>query len=122
MTDEVRLFDSYTRGQSSVAAGGLLNEWSDVSFESFGVGLLADDVAETGDHLSLMVGQPVRVESARAKLRVPTGRTEDGQVVTEKETDDDASLIAGAFVRLNPDHDPDAKPDLGIGVRSRLSF
>lgn len=38
------------------------------------VGLLTDDVAEEGVHLSLMVGQPVRVGDAEAKLTLPTGR------------------------------------------------
>ena len=143
--DELRLFGSYTSGRSSLssAGSGLLGDWSDVRTESFGIGLLADDVAEDGDHLSLMVGQPVRVQKADAKLTLPTGRTEDGRVLSERQTvdlapdareisleatyqfaldDGDKSLAAGTFARFNPDHDGDADPDLGIGLRYSLRF
>ncbi|MGI9417081.1 MAG: S8 family serine peptidase [Geminicoccaceae bacterium] len=143
--DDLRLFGSYTSGRSllSAGSGGLIGDWSDVSTESFGVGLLADDVAEEGDHLSLMVGQPVRVQEATATLTLPTGRTEDGRVLSERRAvdlapdareisleatyqfaldDDDASLAVGTLARFNPDHDGDAEPDLGIGLRYSLRF
>jgi hypothetical protein len=143
--DDLRLFGSYTSGRSSLSSvgGGLLDDWSNVRTESFGLGLLADDLAEDGDHLSLMVGQPVRVQQANAKLTLPTGRTEEGSVLSESRTvnlapdareisleatyqfaldDDDASLAAGTFVRFNPDHDDQAEPDVGLGFRYSLKF
>ncbi|MDH3663204.1 MAG: hypothetical protein OEU92_24825 [Alphaproteobacteria bacterium] len=143
--DDLRLFGSYTSGRSSLSVGdsGLIGDWSDVRTESFGVGLLADDVAEVGDHLSLMIGQPVRVQDAKATLTLPTSRSEDGRVLSESRTvdlapdareisleatyqfaldDDDVSLAAGTFARINPDHERNAEPDLGIGFRYQLRF
>ena len=141
----LRLFGSYTNGRSAISGSGssIVGDWSDVRTESFGVGLLADDVAEEGDHLSLMVGQPIRVQNAKAALTLPTGRTEDGRVLSERRTvdlapdareisleatyqfalgDEDTSIAAGTFARFNPDHDGDAAPDLGIGLRYSLRF
>ena len=88
--DDLHLFGSYTSGRSSLSTGGsaLIGNWSDMRTESFGIGLLADDVAEDGDHLTLMVGQPVRVQEAKATLTLPTGRTEDGRVLSERRTVD----------------------------------
>lgn len=68
-------------------------------------------------------------------------RTEDGRVLTEQRKvdlapsgrelsleasyqfaldDDRTALAVGGFARLNPDHDPSASADLGIGVRFGL--
>jgi hypothetical protein len=141
----VRLFGAYARGRSSLSTGsnGLISDWSTVATESFGLGLLVDDLAETGDRLSMMIGQPMRAEDVSARISVPVGRTEDGQVLTDTrrvdlaptgreialETtyqfaldDNDASFEAGAFVRFNPNHAPNAEPDVGIGFRYRLTF
>jgi len=85
----------------------------------------------------------MRVEQASANLSAPIGRTEDGQVLTETRRvdlasagreialeatyqfaldEEDMTLATDAFVRLNPDHDPNADPDVGIGLRYRLTF
>ncbi len=145
VTEDVRLFGAYARGRSSLSSGdgGMIGDWSTAATESFGLGLLVGDLAEDGDRLSLMVGQPMRVEEASADLSVPVGRTEDGQVLSETQRvdlapagreialeatyqfaldDENTSFETGAFVRLNPDHDPNAEPDVGIGVRYRLTF
>ncbi|MGI9449569.1 MAG: hypothetical protein ACR2QH_02810, partial [Geminicoccaceae bacterium] len=145
ITDDVSLFGSYTRGEASVSTGGtsLLSDWSTAKVESFGAGMIAKDVAMESDRLTLMAGQPLRVEEASATLTVPTGRTADGRVVNESErvdlapeareialeaiysfdvNDDGDNLAMGTFVRLNPDHDPNADPDAGIGIRYRMSW
>ncbi len=143
VTDDVRLFGGYSRGSASLSGGGLLADWSKVETESFGGGLVVDGVVEDRDRLTVMIGQPMRVTDAEAELRLPVGRTEEGRVVTETrrvdlapegrelslETsyrfaldDDSASLVTGAFARLNPGHDPEAEVDLGIGMRYQLQF
>lgn len=147
VTERVKLFGSYSSGWTDIGTGAngstLFDHWSTVRSEAFGVGLLASDVIEKGDGLTVMVGQPLRVTDGSATVDVPVGRTEDGKVLSEKAKvdlspgamevttemayrfalDHDAgSLSTGTFVRLNPDHDPDADPDVGVGVRYQLKF
>jgi hypothetical protein len=147
VTDHVRLFGAYSSGWTDIGTGSngatLFDGWSTVQSEAFGVGLAASDVVEAGDGLTLMVGQPLRVTEGSATVDVPVGRTEAGGVITEKgrvdlspgareiateltyrfALDNDAgSLSTGAFLRLNPDHDPNADPDVGVGLRYQLAF
>jgi hypothetical protein len=90
-----------------------------------------------------MVGQPLRVTEGTADVTVPVGRTADGRLLRERAEldlspdareiafeavydfaldDEDQSLTAGSFVRLNPDHDPDADPDIGFGMSYQIKF
>jgi hypothetical protein len=145
LTEKVSLFGAYTRGETDASGGGnsLLSNYSALSSEAFGAGLVMTDVAEKGDGLSLIIGQPLRVTEGSAEVTVPTGRNENGEVTQESATldlapdgreiaieavynvaldDANQSLSAGSFVRLNPDHDPDADPDVGLGLTYKLRF
>lgn len=147
ITEKLRLFGAYSSGWTDISTGdgrsSLFDGWSEVRSDAFGIGLAATDVLEEEDGLTLMVGQPLRVREGAATATVPVGRTDSGDVIAESgkidlspggqeittemayrfALDDQASsLSAGAFVRLNPDHDPDADPDLGIGMRYQLKF
>lgn len=145
LTDDVSVFGSYTRGDTTVSTGSasLLSDWSTAKVEAFGIGMVTKDLATSHDRLTLMAGQPLRVDESSATLTVPVGRTEDGGVVTESGrvdlapegreialeaiysfdvSDDGDNLALGTFVRLNPDHDPNADPDAGIGLRYRMSW
>lgn len=145
VTERVSLFGAYSRGNTDASGGGnsLLSNYSTIHSEAFGAGLVMADLAEKGDGLSLMVGQPLRVTEGSADVTVPTSRNEDGTIVQEGATldlapegreialeavynvalnDEDQALTAGSFVRFNPDHDPDADPDIGIGLTYKLKF
>ena len=145
ITEDVSLFGAYSRGRSSTstANGSVLSDFSNTVSEAFGAGLVVDDIFHDDDGLTLMVGQPLRVASGSADVTVSVGRTEDGKVLKEtvradlspdeREIATEAvyrtslgeeghDLTAGAFARFNPDHDPDAAPDFGIGIKYRLSF
>jgi hypothetical protein len=145
VTERLSLFGSYTRGRGSADGGAasLLGDYSALEADAFGVGLVLRELAREGDGLSVMVGQPLRVTEGTATVTVPTGRTPDGRVLSEQATvdlapagreiaaetvyklalgDGDQSLATGMFVRLNPDHDPDASPDLGLGMRYQWRF
>ena len=145
VTDKISLFGSYSQGRSSTSSGSgsLLDSFSTTKAEAFGVGFVMQDVVNEGDGFSVIVGQPLRVSAGSADITVPVGRTEDGGVLTESAKVDlspeareitteavyrfaldneSQSLSTGAFVRLNPDHDPDASPDIGIGFKYRLLF
>lgn len=145
VTDKFSLFGAYSQGQSSTssATASLLDEFSTTRAEAFGAGFVMKDLVDDGDGLSVMVGQPLRVSTGSADITVPVGRTEDGGVLTETARTDltpdareiateavyrialnhsDQELSTGAFVRFNPDHDPDASPDVGLGIKYRLRF
>ncbi len=146
VTTKLALFGAYTRGSSTASAGGssLLGDYSQLASDAFGAGLLLRDVAADGDGFSLMVGQPLRITDGSATVDVPVSRSVDGQVQRESAEVDLApegreiateavyrfaltdashqSLATGAFLRLNPDHDPNAAPDLGVGVRYQWRF
>ncbi|MGI9437817.1 MAG: S8 family peptidase [Geminicoccaceae bacterium] len=145
LSKTVSLFGGYSQGRTSASArsASLLSNYSTLRSEAFGAGLVMTGVAEEGDGLSMMIGQPLRVAEGSADVTVPVGRTEDGRIVQERGTldlspdgreiafeavykfaldDEDQSLSAGSFLRLNPDHDPNADPDLGFGIKYQLSF
>ncbi len=144
VTDDLKLFGAYTYGQTDGAGGsGLVSDVSKLRSSAFGAGFSLADVASDGDGATFMVGQPLRVSKGSAEVTVPTGRTSDGEVIQDSGSldlspssreiafeatydfglqDDDHGLATGVFLRLNPDHDPDAKPDAGIGMKYRLTF
>lgn len=145
ITDKFSLFGSYSQGHSSTSAStaSLLNDFSTTKAEAFGAGFVMRDIVEVGDGFSFLVGQPLRVKAGTADITVPIGRTEDGEVLTDSAEvdlapeareitteavyrfalgDENQSLSTGAFARFNPDHDSDASPDIGIGLKYRLKF
>ena len=90
-----------------------------------------------------MVGQPLRVTEGSAEVTVRpderrTARSSGRrarwifphparEIAFETTYDfglegDDQALAAGAFLRLYPDHDPDAGPDAGFGLKYSLAF
>lgn len=145
VTEDVSLFGAYNRGQSSTSSanGSLLNDFSTTDTEAFGAGVVVKDLVLDQDGFTFMVGQPLRVTSGSADVTVPVSRNADGDVQTEtvradlspgrREIATEAvyrmnfgadghSLSTGAFARFNPDHDPDASPDLGVGIKYQLRF
>lgn len=145
MTERLSLFGAYSRGSTDASGGtdSLISDYSSISTEAFGGGLVMKDLVEESDRFTFMVGQPLRVSEGSAEVTVPVGRTEDGDVrqdraeldlspdgreiaieaVYKVALDDSAqSLTAGSFVRFNPDHDPNADPDVGFGVTYGIKF
>ncbi|MEM7041227.1 MAG: S8 family serine peptidase [Pseudomonadota bacterium] len=143
VTDDLKLFGAYSYGVTDASGGsGILSDVSTLKSSAFGAGFSLADIVSEGDGLTFVVGQPLRVSEGSADITVPTARTVDGQVIRESGTvdlspsgreiafeatydfglDDDHDLAAGVFLRLNPDHDPDASPDAGIGVKYSLTF
>ncbi|MGI9488759.1 MAG: S8 family peptidase [Geminicoccaceae bacterium] len=144
VTEDLKLFSAYTYGLTDGSGGsGLVSDVSRLRSSAFGAGFSIADIASEGDGLTFMVGQPLRVSKGSAEVTVPTGRTSDGQVIQDSGSLDlspsgrevafeatynfglqhnDHGLAAGTFLRLNPDHDPDANPDVGIGMKYKLAF
>ncbi len=146
ISDDIDWFASYSLGQASIGEGAQADivDWSGTRSEAFGAGLIVRDVARDGDGLTVMVGQPLRQDEAKATIDLPIARQPDGQVVTATETIDfapdareivteigyrlpidpggDHDLEATGFLRLNPDHDQRRDPDVGLGVSYRWRF
>jgi hypothetical protein len=145
VTKDIGLFGAYNLGQSSTSSanGSLLNDFSSTETEAFGAGMVVKDLVLDDDGFTFMVGQPLRVTSGSADVTVPVSRNENGEIQTEtvradlspsrREVATEAvyrmnfgteghSLSTGAFARFNPDHDPDASPDLGVGFKYQLRF
>lgn len=138
------LLGSYTMGTTSLAldSDGILNDWSTVSSNAFGVGAVAKNVLRPGDRFGLLAGQPLRVYDADATLTVPVALDADENVTQKSERVEvtpsgreidiqfayDTPLMPGAnlsswlLMQLQPGHDADAEPAYGAGVRFRLTF
>ncbi len=144
--DDIDWFASYSRGFSSIGEGEVVDlmDWSNTRSEAFGAGVIVRDFMHDGDGVTLMVGQPLRQNHAKATIDLPVARRPDGRLVTAEETIDfapdareiateigyslpldrygDMDLEAVGFLRLNPDHDDDRKPEAGVGLAYRWRF
>jgi hypothetical protein len=143
ITEKISLFGSYTEGRTAASGGsGLISDVSTLRSSAFGAGLVMKDVVSEGDGFSFIVGQPIRVNGGSANLTVPTGRTEEGGVLTKSgrvdltpssreiafeaaydfSLSEGQALSTGSFVRLNPDHEDGAETDIGVGLNYKISF
>ncbi len=143
LTPAVEFFAQATLGTTTLASeGGLLREWSEVRSDAFALGVVAGDVVRAGDRLGLMLGQPLRVNSASAMLDVPTARDLDGGIERSRERvdmtpsgreirvefaylrplADDSTLSTWLLLQHQPGHDARAEPAAGIGLRYTNRF
>jgi hypothetical protein len=143
----MRAFGRAELGRTATAGGdGLLDEMEDLWSTSFAVGLSARDVVREADQLTFTVLQPLRVEQGEGVLDVPVARDLDGNVYRQdvevaltpagREIDLELGygmplgqagfgmgrLQTALMLRLAPNHDAAAPPELLFGVAYRLSF
>ena len=125
----------------SEASGGIVREVSTLATSAFS--LSAERGFEDGGRLRFSLSQPLRVESGRMRLAVPTGRTKRGEVVrgivdaplipTGRQIDlgadwrrpvgaADGELRLGATVSFQPGHAAGRAPDLTLLAGYRLAF
>jgi len=139
----IELFAQATIGVSQMDDdSGLLRDWSAVQSEAFALGVIAADVAQDGDRLGLVLGQPLRVSNASATLDMPVARTSGGDVERVQEQvgltpsgrelrlelayqralAEDDTLGTWLMLQHEPGHDASADPAMGIGVRYTRRF
>ena len=116
----------------AAARGGMIASVSPLATSAFA--LRADRTLANGDGLEISLAQPLRVETGRARLSVPTGRTKDGRVLRrtltagleptgrqidiaahwrrDLSTGDELSL--GAVLTRQPGHDASADPEITL--------
>ena len=138
-------FASLGLGATKSAApgpGSLVSGWSGGRGESFALGGEWSDLWRDADRLTLSASSPFRPRGAGMWVDVPDRELADGvvaytrhrvdlsprgrevrlQAVYEAEAGPGAAATLGGFLRLDPDHDPEARPEYGAAVKLRLEF
>ena len=74
-----KLFGSFYLGKSNDLSNelGMIRSVSKLSSSAFGIGFMKSSIVSNNDKLILTVDQPIRIESGRLQLNVPTYRTKD---------------------------------------------
>jgi len=138
------LLGSYTLARTDMVADGtsLLSDWSGARADAFGIGIVKHDVPGTGGRIGLLAGQPLRVNSASARLTlpvgydldktvvqeservslVPTGREIDVQLAYDKSVGARGNFSGWLMMQMEPGHDADAAPAYALGLRFGTSF
>ncbi len=138
------LLASYTHGwaKAQASANSLWTGVEDLRFDAFTVGASYRGLLASADTLTVTLGQPLRVRSGTATLSVPTGETEDGNVIISQRKValapknrelmvqlgyqtpliGQAWLNVGSFVRFNPGHDATGNRDIGAAFKVAMPF
>ena len=130
------LFGHYTRGRSRVDgdASGVLRNISGVQSESYGVGLVVNQVFNRNDRLGVAWTRPLRVVDGRADADMPVSLANDGSVVRSTasldltpsgneqdvelfyrwQVNDHSHLAASVLHQREPGHVADAPSDTSV--------
>ena len=78
-----KLFGSFYWGQSNGISNelGMIKSISSLYSSSFGIGFLKSSILNNNDSLIVTIDQPIRLESGKLKLNVPTYRTKEKNVL-----------------------------------------
>ena len=73
------MFGSLYWGKSNDVSNelGMIRSVSKLYSSAFGIGFMKSSIVSNNDKLILTVDQPIRIESGRLQLNVPTYRTKD---------------------------------------------
>ena len=146
LSDDASLFGTLSHGltddRSNQHARGIVSGWSSVHSGSFMVGGELRDLVDS-DRLTFTGSQPWRARRVRVHALIPRDETADGivshveeaidlapdgretrfQLMYEKDGGrDSVSFAAGAYVRLEPNHDASADTDYGFAVKVGTRF
>ena len=122
--------------------GSLVSGWSGGRGESFVLGGEWSGLWRGSDRLTVSASSPFRPRGAGMWVDVPDRELSDGvvaytrhrvdlsprgrevrlQAVYEAEAGPGAAATLGGFLRLDPDHDPEAAPEFGAAVKLRMEF
>ncbi len=88
LTDNIRLFGSYSRGVATLDLAGdsVLSEISLLSAESFSGGLIGTDLFRRRDRWGLVATQPLRISSGDATFHYTSGYTSAGDYAVSKDS------------------------------------
>ncbi len=136
VSDRMALFGHYTRGRSRVDgdASGVLRNISGVQSESYGVGLVMNQVFNRNDRLGVAWTRPLRVVDGKADADMPVSLADDGSVVRSTasldltpsgneqdvelfyrwQVNDHSHLAASVLHQREPGHVADAPSDTSV--------
>ncbi len=140
--ERIGLFGRAELGSTGGVGGdGVLTRAGSIRSSAFAIGVTAGDLLQPADVLGFTVLQPLRVEAGTAELDVPVAQDATGAVLFDRRDADlapdgreidlelaygfgigRARLQAAALLRLEPDHDASAEPELLLGLAWRLPF
>ena len=130
-----------TKGDPT-GSGPLVSGWMGGRGESFAFGGEWSDLWRASDRLTLSASSPFRPRNTGMYVDVPHRELADGvvsytrhrvdlsprgrevrlQAVYEAEAAPGAALTLGGFLRLNPDHNPEAPTEFGAAGKLRMNF
>lgn len=144
IADKTHLIGNYGVARSRVAQAdsGLLGNFSALSSDWFGLGVVSDEVFEKGDQFGLAFSQPLRVSGGEVDLSVPFARDFEGNiyrntdrvsVVPEgreytlesyyvRQLDQRSALGAYVMLRQDPNHIADSGMELTVLGSYRAKF
>ena len=145
LSERAVLFGSVSRGATggeSPERSSLVVSWSGVEATSAMLGAEIGQLRRSTDRLLVTASLPFRVEegsvavdvpgeeiadgvtafTTRTVDLVPAGREKKLQVVYETGNERPVAAAFGAYLRIEPDHDAAADPELGVGAKLRVSF
>ena len=143
ISDGVSLFGTWSYGSADGASPkrrSLVSKWSRVRANAFTVG--SEIRWSASDRLFLTASSPFRVRNAWVTIHVPGEEIADGvvrhtprvvsltprgherrfQLIYETAFGADITSTVGAYARIEPNHDPSAKPEFGGAVKMHVSF
>lgn len=144
VTEGFSLFASASQGWSRIggSGGAFATQWSTARSSAFALGARFSDLFG-GDRLTVTLGQPHRVDSAKATLSVPVGDTAGGNVIRAGEAlnfgaggretvvqavyaktlfGGSGEISGGIFGRFEPNHVDGAEPEFGAAVKFKMAF
>ncbi len=143
--DGISLLGSVTHGRTGrgeAGTGSPVLNWSGMRGDAIQIGGAFEGLWLPSDRLVLAAQLPFRIREGRVAMVIPTEEIEDGvvrfeprtvnlapqgrekrmQVAYEAALENGVVATFGGYARVEPDHDADAVPELGAGVKIRVAF
>lgn len=130
-TSRLELAAAATAGLTRVAGSEAIDGWSPLVSTAWSLDAVAADMLVAGDSLGLRLGQPLRVERAKARLRldgddavdlVPSGRELDLELAWRAGWSADTDLALSLLLAYDAGHASGQGLDGGFGLRLRRQF
>lgn len=129
--NDISLFANYNYGvtKANLEANLLVNNISDITSESFTLGISKANVIDDNDNMSLSISQPLRVTSGTISFAgygsadlAADGRELDFEAGYSKQFGEDKSIYLGGIYRIQPDNIKEAQDDKTLVVKYKDKF
>ena len=143
-SERSHVFGSFTRGVTRPGRmdGAIAGDISLTESVAFALGFQTEGLQRTGDHLSITLSSPLRVEDGDITVSAPGTITDDGEIRTidtsgplapdgrelrlqveyGRPLSPSAHVVWQAWLQDDPAHDQQASTDVGVGLIYRVRF